>query len=936
MRPLKLTMTAFGPYAGTTELELEKLGRGGLYLITGDTGAGKTTVFDAICFALYGEPSGSSRKVSSLRSKYAADSVPTSVTLVFECGGRQYTVSRSPAFTYMRTLKSGAVKQSERMSGALLVYPDGRTLSKVQEVDRGVRDIIGLDRDQFSRIAMIAQGEFMKLLLSSTGERMELFRKLFRTELYNRIQGLLHDLTADAARKREDLKRSIEQYISGIVTVPDSEDAARASLALAGELSRDGILALLESLIVRDNELMTDLADREAGLSAELQAAEVLLSGISERVKVSKSLSDYAEARIRECESNQKLKARLASFKGSETEKAALMARKGSIIAELPRYAAFDKLSDELRAAQDSEAAEAKKRAELAERSAASDAELRAAEARLLELQDVPEKAQALERAAERTETSANALKTLAESADEYIKACGEARSLKDRYAASRKACEEKQLEYLRAERTFMDSQAGILAAGLTEGRPCPVCGALHHPAPAARETGALTETELKALKKQADSLSDTAHSLSNDCAAKLARLSASYAALKKNAEAACPEYEIALPETDPDALACEAMLPRVRLAMLEQRKALAALNTELKAANRELSEKQNLEEKLPKLRAGQKNAAELLSECSIKLAALNSSLDHLTEQCAEAGASLNFRSRALAEAAIKALDEKAADMERKKAKAADELADSDRKLTELDTYKAQLEARLAELPQDSPETQRQRKAGIEAALSGIKASSQDCATRITVNSNIRDSLLIQYAALDDMDKKYAELRALSDTAGGTVAGRDKIMLETYVQMHYFDRIIARANSRFIVMSGGQYELRRRTESVDLRSQSGLELDVIDHYNGSKRPVATLSGGECFKASLSLALGLSEEIQASAGGIKLDSMFVDEGFGSLDENSLDQAIRALADLSTGGRLVGIISHVSELKARIDKQIVITKTPEGGSRAEIRV
>ena len=178
-------------------------------------------------------------------------------------------------------------------------------------------------------------------------------------------------------------------------------------------------------------------------------------------------------------------------------------------------------------------------------------------------------------------------------------------------------------------------------------------------------------------------------------------------------------------------------------------------------------------------------------------------------------------------------------------------------------------------------------------------------------------------------------VKALSDTANGNISGKEKIMLETYIQMHYFDRIIARANTRFMVMSGGQYELKRRLEAENNRRQSGLELDVVDHYNGTERSVKTLSGGESFKASLSLALGLSDEIQASAGGIRLDSMFVDEGFGSLDEESLRQAVQALTGLTQGGRLVGIISHVAELKEKIEKQIIVTKDRSGGSRVELR-
>ena len=189
---------------------------------------------------------------------------------------------------------------------------------------------------------------------------------------------------------------------------------------------------------------------------------------------------------------------------------------------------------------------------------------------------------------------------------------------------------------------------------------------------------------------------------------------------------------------------------------------------------------------------------------------------------------------------------------------------------------------------------------------------------------------------MERVEQKWGWMRALSNTANGNVSGKDKIMLETYIQMTYFDRTLRRATLRLMTMTGGQYELVRKISAANQKSQSGLELDVIDHYNGTKRSVQTLSGGEAFKASLALALGLSDEIQASAGGICLDTMFVDEGFGSLDEESLNQALRALSDLTEGSRLVGIISHVSELKERIDKQIIVIKERAGGSHARVEI
>ena len=255
------------------------------------------------------------------------------------------------------------------------------------------------------------------------------------------------------------------------------------------------------------------------------------------------------------------------------------------------------------------------------------------------------------------------------------------------------------------------------------------------------------------------------------------------------------------------------------------------------------------------------------------------------------------------------------------------------------DTLRGQIQGYQEQLRQAEPidlELERAKRKTLSVEIARLSEGLTELAARIRCNQTALEHLKEQSGDLEETEKKWTWVRALSNTANGNISGEEKIMLETYVQMTYFDRIIARANTRFMVMSGGQYELKRRIEAENNRSQSGLELDVIDHYNGTERSVNSLSGGETFKASLSLALGLSDEIQSSAGGIRLDTMFVDEGFGSLDEESLQQAMRALSSLTEGNRLVGIISHVAELKEKIDKQIFVTKDRSGGSRAEIRV
>ena len=324
------------------------------------------------------------------------------------------------------------------------------------------------------------------------------------------------------------------------------------------------------------------------------------------------------------------------------------------------------------------------------------------------------------------------------------------------------------------------------------------------------------------------------------------------------------------------------------------------------------------------------------LSERKTAIEAEQASLKTKQEQLEKDQKALNFDSKAIAEKEAKRLGEEVSKLKKDFEKARDNLTESDKKIVGFNSSIEELKKQLSEKSRVDKAQEEEKKAKIEEKRKTDSELSKAIHTRIKTNRNALSHINEKVENLDALEKRYAWIKALSNTANGNISGKEKIMLETYIQTTYFDRIIARANTRFLVMSSGQYELKRRREAENNRSQSGLDLDVIDHYNGSERAVNTLSGGEQFKASLSLALGLADEIQSSAGGVKLDTMFVDEGFGSLDDESLDQAMKALSGLADGNRLVGIISHVNELKNRIDKQIVVKKEGSKGSKATIVV
>ena len=1095
MRPRKLTLSAFGPYAGRTVLELDKLGRRGLYLITGDTGAGKTTLFDAITYALYGEPSGDNRDPSMFRSKYADPDTPTEVELVFSCGDKTYTVRRNPE--YERPAKRGQGTTLQR-ADAQFTYPDGRLVTKTREVNAAVTAVIGLDRSQFSRIAMIAQGDFLKLLLASTDERKAIFRQLFQTGYYQTLQETLKAEHAGLRADCDKARASVSQYIDGIRCPDDHPCTAALQEAKAGKLPFQETAQLLETLICQDEARQTQLSRDLAQLEEELADVNTRLGQCQTRAQTKDQLEKTSAEFTALTPQVRQLQARLEAEEGRAQERQNVEGALAAVDAELPRYEELERLQADLRQAKtqgeqaDSAALTlSRQRDEVSHRliqqkqelTALAQAPARAEQLRqqeetlLRRQQEVRELDSALtqrknclsqleaaegdyqtlrqrqndirrlsEEGEARIQAHKAALQPLAaaEAQQETIlhrqqevreeqkeldrlfqmeAACRDLsrqlRQAQETYTGLAQTADQLEAVYNRTHRAFLDEQAGILAQSLADGQPCPVCGSCSHPAPAALSRQAPTKEAVDQAKKAADQ----------------ARQQATQASLQAGRlNTALDERTgqlLARMERYVDQPSREAIQAQLDLARRQRNDRLAALTAEMEQAKAALAEKEKLNAQITREETQVKAFAQQLTKLQEELTQagdrqgqlkgqlfqlqdrLRGQLDALLEGCpleeapsevallktaleTEQTALRADRERAKAQLArkeaLEALVPQAeerlhamdAEVLRQKTAAASAHSRQEALQNQLDQLRtalrypdrrqatAQREAlarqkealrqsleeartafsacqnrhaalegsmqRLSVLLQSMPAVDAGQESGRKAALETDKqqktAALRLIQTRLDANTAARRNLDRQARRLAQLEERLQWVAALSDTANGKLAGKEKIMLETYVQMTFFDRIIRRANLRFLVMSGGQYELKRRVGAGSTRGQSGLELDVIDHYNGTERSVRSLSGGESFKASLSLALGLSDEIQSSAGGIRLEAMFVDEGFGSLDEGSLQQAIQALARLTEGDRLVGIISHVSELKTRIDKQILVTKDKSGGSRVDI--
>ena len=1097
MRPLKLTMSAFGPYAGRVEVDLEPLGTKGLYLITGDTGAGKTTIFDAITYALYGEPSGDSRDATMLRSKYARPETPTLVELVFQYDGKIYTVRRNPE--YQRPAKRGGGVTTQRAE-AELELPDGGIITRLKEVNAKVEEIIGLDRNQFAQIAMIAQGEFRKLLKADTKARQEIFRKIFKTEAYQKFQDKLKQETAKLQKDCDTLRASVRQYICGVTWEAIDPLSEQLELAQEDKLPFQETVELIETLLERDRKAEEDHQHQLAELEGQLARVSALLGKAEEQQNTRKRLEEAERQKVALEPRLAAAQAVLESQQEKSPQREALAKELATLEAELPRYRELTEAQtalaqeqerytrqqqarqDQLNARKQQQTALEGWRSELEplhiapadrERLRGEQTQVQQHVAALESLEQELAAWQALndglQQCADRRTRLEASLQALTEEWDrenealtgdrqvwsategleterekllhrleqlrerqadltdleDLLEDCRRAaRALEEAqqdYLLAQQAAEQTDEQYRRENQAFLDAQAGILARTLEEGEACPVCGALHHPSPAQVTEGAPIEAELERDKALAESARAEAARRSVEAGKRKTALEERTRQLltrmtpyvsepawdqapqqltdcKTRAEAEAQQLEGQLKENKQQLARREALeqtiqaredrcgtlndqretartdigrleaeqsgllgqkdqleralqaklresledcplegaLERVQEAREAQQQRLRLIGQQLAAVETRLERKQTLEDRIPQGEQQLKELETAISSAGEAMARSESRSEELTRQIGLLQTQLHQPDAQQAQAHRQQLQDQLTALEGalQTAREACQALESER--TGLETTIRELTELLEQGEPIDGEAQQALQTELTQQRKDLTEKQQQIHTRHTTNAAALEQIRAKAADLDQLERRYTWVRALSDTVNGKLTQKERITLETYIQMRFFDRILQRANLRFMVMSGGQYELKRRKVAEDYRSQSGLELDVIDHYNGSERNANSLSGGEAFEASLSLALGLSDEIQSMSGGIRLDTMFVDEGFGSLDESTLQQAIRALNGLAEGNRLVGIISHVSELKEKIDRQIVVTKDRTGGSRIEVIV
>lgn len=915
MRPIRIEMSAFGPYAGKQTVEMNRLGTSGIYLITGDTGAGKTTIFDAIVFALYGTASSDRRSGDMLRSRYAEPDTPTEVKLVFAYRNKEYEIRRNP--TYQRPKLRGEGMTQENASAELRL-PGGEILTRTGEVDEKIREILGMTRDQFMQIAMIAQGDFLKLLLAKTEERRKIFSSIFRTGRYARLEERLKQEARQARKTYDDLVREIG-FEQERARLPEGTDRSG--------LRDEEYLQAIEAFRDEAGRRLEEGEKKQELLRGELDVLAARILAAEEQEKRKKALEETRQQQTKLQAAAEQRKQELEAARSREPEAKEKEARLHVEQDRLQQYDRLEELKQQKTEAEKKQVSDEAARKKLEEGRKALTQQIQDCRQKIKEKEALAGKAAALSGEKERLRSQGaeyNELKTLLEAYEEASEKWNRAAAI---YQAACGKEQEFGESYRRQYRAFLDDQAGILAAELAENQPCPVCGSLHHPLPAVKTDDAPTRETVEQSQKRWEESKTAMDEAGRKAAALRGTRDSSLQHMEEKAKGLnMPTEPASLKETLMEEQ------KRFRSKWKEVTEALAASEAAAEA-------KVVLEEKLETLQKKQEEDEEAYRKLELESARLQEQIENLSANYSELKETLPYPDRESAGKAASLLDREIREIreavqsaEENEKAAAGRIQEAEGRMDELQKQIREGESAESMTSAELQENQKKKK-GEQLRL---QAEAKEDNLIWETNSAAAGSIRKLSGEREQAARKYSMLQNLADTANGNLSGKQRIQLETYVQQQLFDRILVRANTRFRVMSGGQYDLVRRKE-YQKNQQSGLDLDVVDHYNGTTRSVSTLSGGESFMASLSLALGLSDEIQESAGGVQLDALFVDEGFGSLDEETLDQAMKAIQTLAEdGGRIVGIISHVTELQNRIDRQLLVRKMKSGGSTATINI
>ena len=926
MKPLKLTMSAFGSYAGKNVIDFTGQQQG-IFLITGDTGAGKTTIFDAITYALYNQTSGGERNGNMMRSQYAQPETETYVELEFLYRGQTYRVRRNPDYKITKTLKNGKIREQKVPHSVELTMPDGTVFpEKKNATDAKIIEILGLTADQFSQIVMIAQGDFLKLLYTKSDERKMIFSKLFRTDIYWKIQENLRRKSMEMDERIQENDRAFEQEKSRIILLPESEELPLDELV---ERLRERVKdALKEQNLRRANveELNKKITKYE-----EINKLFVSLEKIRQNGKELEARQVESKERRQQIENALKadkvLVAEQQNLRQQQTVEQSVQAiakMEETLTNNQEMFETLKTQLQEVEAEQKREAADIQKKMLALEQSFPSYEALQNARSEEQQAKKVWEDlGKTSEESFHKKEAGIAALKEQQKRQEQVVE------QTKKNWEQTSLSASESAKHYEHMYEAFLKEQAGILAENLSAGCPCPVCGSTVHPDPAKLSDHAVTELEVEQAKKTraaAEEKRDLAYAAFE--AEKTEKQKLAQAVEKEEADFVLAQTiaKQQRKEAEQNYVSLQKIAEQIREKLVypslaEAKKQYAAMQKALEAAEQEIERKRQkvseLAEAMNTLK-GQKLAEEENQKTAKKLAAKTE------KEYAKLLEKSGFVSEETYHLAILP--------ERSRSK-----LEREEKEYESQCLRQQSEQKLLEKQvsgktyTDTTELNEQLKAEKQA-LKEAEKTYMELHTAYENDRSVLQNCAVYLEKGKKLESEDQVIKSLSKTANGRLSGSAKIDFETYIQRQYFKQIIHEANKRLLTMSNHQFILKLKEEAnTGRKTNEGLDLSVYSFVTDSERDVKTLSGGESFLAALAMALGLSDIVERSAGAIHPDMMFIDEGFGSLDAQSRQQAIEVLAELAGDSRMVGIISHVTELKEQIDRKLVVSRTDKG-SRA----
>lgn len=850
MRLKRLTLQAFGPFKDKVVIDFEsdKIDKG-LLLISGDTGSGKTTIFDAICYALYGEASGQDRESASLRSDWASPDIESYVNLEFYYKNKLYEVKRIPEYFKAKKNGEGFTKQSQKAEFEI----NGKKVTKAKAVTKELEDLIGLDYKQFRQVAMLSQGEFTKFLLADSKEKTSIFRKIFSTELYDRLQSELKEKMSSKKHENELVKEKLDAEKKNLKTIID-----------VFGLSDDETICRLDEKIKEDE---VNVGKTKEERDKKLEEKTELFNELDNSKKLNENIFKYEEA-CKNLESLVSNNPKIDDEKEQYDYNIQIATPISKILTPLQKDSKLlgEKKEDCIKHNKCLET----KRETYADK-----------EEDFKELSTYSTKV-------EKLSNDINDLENTDKKYETYLNKVSELADVKETYKVKSEEYERQNSLYETMRKEYYLNVSVEIADTLVDGEACPVCGSKEHPKKAISNECEYTKEDLEKTENELKKLDGK----------------------RKKCEARIEEIRKIIDEYDiPEDLDVELEKEKNIKLLEEKKEEKEKLNNEFNKLSKEKQELftsiKSLEDRMEIIQKDIKKLEESIEEYNIQLENLYNENGTNYE---------DYLSKKLDEEDLSKLNEKIEDFNKKK---------------------TEFESTINLLKDEVEGKEVIDVSGMEKQLNSVTGEYEeldalftDLSSKLVQLKTSTDNIKEYMGDSKKIQKEFGVIKLLSDTANGNLSGKQKITFENFVQAYFMQTVLVEANNRLIKMTDSRYELKKKEMEIKKSGKTGLEFSIFDSYTGKERDVSSLSGGEKFKASLALALGLSDVISNKSGGIKIESLFIDEGFGSLDSDSLNQALNILYDLSGNHKLIGVISHVSELKNQIDNKILVKKTNAG--------